>query len=442
MEFACLLIRSAPRPAESSKYPTLLCAPAGRSFAGVRGAILFPGMAHVRIKRFSLLSPQRILVMLKGATRSALARGTILIEESAPIYLTRAAYAVSTGRIREGVYRMEGGLFHGHRLPGTVTVEPRSSGYFLRASADLPLLPGARYRLIQAASAPGREAAAAGESPAVGPPIEIRLCIPGEVPSRRQGELAGFLKRLSEGFDRDLLFHTLVRIYGWAALPATTESARGKPAARGAQHGSAERDGHRIVVGSRGVRYWMREKRLTDFEREVERHVRGSGGTTVRRLSAELDLPEDLVDAIASALFASGTLERRGGLLVESGLAVGLPPLERSLENLLRGAPADRPLLHARTREERRLLDKLARLNIAVRIGDAFCHRERYEAMVQAILSGGHPGERVTPESARQRVDVSRASIEGLLSHMESQGLLRREGGICRIAHGTKPLGQ
>lgn len=410
--------------------------------------MLYPGLAHVRVKRFTLVSPQRALVTVKGAARSALAPGSILIEEAAPIYLTRAAYAVSTFRIPSGVYRLEGGLFHGHRLPGTVTIEPRHGGYFLRASSDLPLLPGGRYRLTQTVNAPQKESAGSPDSRRE-PALEIRVCVPGEIPTRHRDVLDGLLKRLAEGFDRGLLFHGLVRIFGWAAFPAGLVSALESSAVSGVPRGDGRPamkrggsgEGHRIVVGPRGVRYWVREKTLADFEREIVRRVRGSGGINSRRLAAELDISEDLVEAVGATLVHSGSLEKRGGMLVEGGRAISLPPLERSLEKLLRDAPAERPLLHGRTRQERVLLEKLTRLNIAVRIGEAFCHRERYDAMVQAILSDGHPGDRVTPESARRRVEVPRDCLIDLLSHMEAQGLLRRDGGVRRIAHGMKPIG-
>ncbi|HUZ18848.1 MAG TPA: hypothetical protein VMV68_10715 [Spirochaetia bacterium] len=493
MELACLIIRGAPRLPEESKYPEVLCALAGRPFGRARGALLYPSFRRVRIKQVSFVSKERAVVALKGTPQRNLVDGSLLIADGQGVYASRVGYGLSAEAIPPGTYRLEGGAYRGHSMPGTATITPIPGGYRLNASADLPMVPGMRYRLSPAGGA-GR--------------YELLLCFPFEAEPRARSQVSGALRRLSAASERRALYRELFHLAGWVCLPAdfsapilqgdpgtaaagpvvrvtvrrgavpaqgavkgtagerssasgtlvegTAEkggaakkrvagrtAATDGPAKRAAVEGRGAKDGEvGEVVGPDGSHFLISTPLFDRLRSEIEAFARRAGGPTIGLLARRLRLPDELLEAVEGVMAAEGRVEKREGFVVPADGRVALTPLEQGLSERLRSAPADRPLLRSRIPKEAVMLDKLARLGIAVRIANRYCHRERFEAMVGAIVSGRNPGDSVTLQEIQHLTRIPRDIVTDLIILLEGRGVLRRDGGIRRIVRGLEHRGR
>ena len=197
---------------------------------------------------------------------------------------------------------------------------------------------------------------------------------------------------------------------------------------------TSSRDNAIRVGGTSRLGSWMiLNQRRNDWESAIRERADESGGFKAPTLANELELPQDLVEAICDQLVQVGSLVKDG-----AGYRSPSKPI-----NLL--SPAGKTLLEELERSGRRGLEpskvkkagtqaelrNLNRVGLAKSLdGSIFYSTEVYKEVRDEILNNLDPGTEITIADARARTALSRKYILPILNRMESDGLLRRDGDV------------
>ena len=458
MESPCLVIRSESQ--RQSKYPAVVCVAAGKPFPNTHDALVYPHFDRARIKSLTRLPDGRFVALLKGVPRRWLTPGAVIVAGSEPVVRSRVGYGISLRAIPAGTYRVRGGLYREHSLPGTVSVSAVASGFHMTSSADLPLVPGASYRLFpveeQTAAHPERRAAGAGPRPPSVPevpaaatkgkkqlPYELLLCVPVEVGKTERKLLGPLLEQVGRTVSARRIAAVNVALLGWAfvservnAATVAEELGQLEPAqslGAGANGGLLElkADGGAALVLTGACR-----SRLT---KEIERALRRSGGEKTDAVARETGLPLELVRSVLAELERTEQVVRDSGVLIPSGPRAGLSPIEKGVLQSLRTGFESQGFVRAGKGIERRVLERLVEIRVAVRIGDRYCAMDTFEALVDRLLRGRNPGEAIELAGAREILGLPREQTVQFLELLDAKGLLRREEHLHRIVKGLRP---
>lgn len=429
MELSCLVVRGEARGTAGSKYPVVICTAAGKPFSTTHDALVYPRFERARIKTAARMPDGRYVVRLKGVARRRLAPGTLIIGGGQPVYRSQVGYAISHFRLPAGDYRLRGGLFREHVLPGTVRLTPVTSGYRLSASTELPLVAGGRYRLT-----PAGEEARAGAG--------ALLCVPGEIDKRERSHLGTALATLSRNLSGGGLPHaqieaTILRLVGWVL--AASEAAVGPLLAAASTSFSwpdsfiAEETAD--LPGPAGTRLLVCGRLFGELATAVEKAIGRSPGSDATSIASGLSFPRDVVEAVAEELQRRGQVVRTAGVYRRAGQGAGLSPIEKGALEALR-RHAGEGFVRAGMGLDREILEDLVRRRVVVRLGDRYCAADTYDALVKRLLAGRNPGEAIAVSEAKRVLGLSREHAVRFLESLDERGLLRRERAVHRVVRG------
>lgn len=431
-----------------------MCVAVGKPFLNTHDALIFPHFDRVRIKALNRLPDGRFVAELKGVPRRRLQHGTLIIAGSEPVVRSRVGYGISLRTIPAGVYQARGGAYREHALPGTLTVTPVSPGYRITASADLPMIPGASYRLlpVEAGAAAARSPAASG-SPQPGQgtaeaakeggskrklPHELLLCIPVEPGRKRREAVGSALSQLRGTVSARRIAAANLGLLGWTLLPERIGLPSVEEELRRLDSPIGEREGDEVLElkGSSGPRVALFASFLEKVAAEIERTLRKAGGEKIDAVSRRTDHPIELVRAVSEELERTEHVVREAGVLIPAGPRAGLSPIEKGVLESLRSGFETKGLVRAGKGIERRVLDKLVEIRLAVRIGDRYCAMDVFETLIGRLLRGRNPGEAIELAQAREILGLPREHTVQLLELLDREGLLRREQHVHRVVRG------
>lgn len=403
----------------------------------------------------------RLLVRLKGVARRHLSAGGVIIAGGQPLYRSRVAYAVGRGRVEPGDYRLVGGLYRGHVLPGSVRVTAAGRGFRIASSTDLPLVVGGRYRLqplqdpsAHRGSGPTKEGAAlrhGGEHRVIVRGAgsarwgELIVCVPLEVDKRERSVLGEALEKLGKlaaggGLPRHRAEAVVLRLAGWVIVGGPKAAAQTREAVGSILEGptAPERERFEELAGPAGTRLLLSAKLLTELEEQVEKAVVQVAGATLGRIAARIGRRVELVEAVIGHLEEGGRLVRERGVYLTAGAGVGLSPIEKRVVDSIGRLDPSGGLPRTEARDEQEILERLLRRRVVVRVGGRYLTTEGYRSFVRRLLEGRNPGEAIDLREARARLGFSREQTVQFLESLGRQGVLRREGDLHRVVRGLE----
>jgi len=415
--------------AGDSKYPAYLCAAAGKPFPQTHDAVVFPHFDHARIKELRRMNDGRFMVRLKGVPRKNLSSGSVIIAGGQPVFRSRSGYAIGKRRIASGVYSARGGLFREHLLPGTVSVAAAGSGYRITASADLPLVPGGRYRLTPVEEAEQSQRAL---------PYELVMCIPWELPQTVRRTIGPLLEQIAQEVSLRRISAANLVLLGWTALPSGASSSQvfESAASFNIPDLRVEVEESLELQGDVGTRFLVTRVFFVGASRKMEKVIRQSSGAKVDGIAAGVGLPVELVHALAREIEKAGRLVRAAGVLAPAGERAGLSPIEKGLLESLRERFETSGFVRAGKGADQDILQRLVSLKLAVRIGDRYCASDTFERLVARLLEGRNPGEAIALSEAKRILELPREQLVQFVETLDREGVLRREGPLHRVVKG------
>ncbi|HUX21071.1 MAG TPA: SelB C-terminal domain-containing protein, partial [Spirochaetia bacterium] len=324
-----------------------------------------------------------------------------------------------------------GGLFREHVLPGTVEISSVSSGYCMRASTDLPLVVGGRYRLrrIDQPADRGREM-----------PLEFVLCLPLELERQAKKSLGESLTNLAREVSQARVHAVALRLLGWVSVPTrvTSKAILEAAATLKSPHGADDMSKVIEIEGPALTRYLIVPELLSKIRAGIGRTVKQGAGETAVKIAAHLDLAADLVEAVVGGMEDAGEVAREEGVVLPAGSKAGLSPMEHGIVDQLNRDAEEGNLGRGGKGADREILKKLVRLRVLVELGDRYCSMESYSAFARSLLNGKKPGGIVTIAEAKESLGLPREQTIQFLESLNDRGVLRRDGDVHRVVRGLE----
>ena len=374
-----------------------------RDFAARLPMRLFPGDRNVRVRVVSEEAGRRI-VEIKGAARSFLKAGAVLLPREWPVAEGREALFLHDG----GIVPDEPAAFRGGPDPsfnlegliGRGRLKAEGAYISVRFPHPFPLLPGAEYTF------------SVGESGTVRP---LTLLWPGrpEADERRRLEKSG-MRRPNPHPDAAEIYGRLLYVLGFVRLP---------PVLDGREWPNAARCGNWVLL----------DDRRKILEGKIRKLARRPGGAdkAVLRLPG---YPDDLILSLAVSMCSRGELVERGGWFFPPG-EPPLSPFHRGWLGRIEAAGLEGIRIRAASSDaDREALGALARSGLIAGGEAVWLSRAAYTEAAAVILGHAESGSRFSLAEARSRLGGSRAVTLEVLAVMEDEGsLVRAEDGDARV---------
>lgn len=363
---------------------------------------LFPGGKSVRVRRVSEDCGQRV-VAIKGAARSSLVTGAVLIPEDWPVIEGREALFFHDGEaVPAEPVAVLGGPdphFNTEGFFGRGRLKIDGAYISVQFSQPFPLLPGGEYTF------PGKD----------GGRRSLTLLWVGQPDAgeRRRLEKSG-LRRPNPHPDAAEVYGRLLYTFGYVWIP---------PILFGHNWPEASCCGRWVVLGDR----------RKVLERKILKLASRPGGADegILRLPG---CPDGLIVSLAAEMKERGDLNERGGWYFPPGNPP-LSPFHRGWLGKIEAAGAEGIRIRmAASGADKEALAALVRSGLVMGGEAVLLSRKAYDEAAAVILGEDGPGSRFSLADARSRLGGSRAVTLEVLAVMEDEGrLIRAEDGEERV---------
>lgn len=385
------------------KYLCVICSQLSEVKPDIDEAILFPGGRKVRLKTITPQSPEEIEITLKGAVRSNLFPGGVLLDKSWPVKEHKEALLLYDGYSlpREKTSPF-GGISPDFNAEGFIgKAKLSTTGFFahLQLSHPYPMIPGMRVWVSDRAK---KRRSFLVFYPGSVDPVLLRRFNGG---ARRR---PGAEPRLSEIYGR--LLHTL----GFLHLPPIFLNHEFKDAQ---------------MVGS----WCILKERLSIIKKSLIKLSSQPGGMKIQNLNIK-DYPYDLLVSVLDYLCKKGELIQKNNWCFPPGNPV-LSPFHRSwLERVQKAGKSGFRIRDAGSIGAMEALEALGRSGLILGGNELWFSYESVETLANSILEKKSSGDRILIADVRDRITGNRSVALELLKILEADGrLLKKNDGFTRV---------
>jgi len=371
-----------------SKLNEVVCERIGSGLREGEGAWIYPGKIAVKIKGINA-SGKIFRLKIKGAKRSMLIGGAIIVSSEWPIEQSREILLLSDGRgIPEGAPAVRGGIcvdFNREGIIGPGSFSPRFPFMAVRFSAPYPVFPGAQLSIR------GRDKK----------PRRFTVLWPGRLEARE-------LRRLSRITEKHLgphphvseIYRCILYLRGYVRI--------------------APRIGGEISPASLIASWLVLEDRLEILRSKILKIASKPGGANAKMMRIE-GFPDALIQAIAHKMCDTMELQFGNGWFFQPG-DLSLSPLHRDWLKRVRKAGIEGIRVSALAGAvERTVLEELSRIGLVKGGRKLWFSTEASEALSAMLLDGRDRGDKISMSHAREILAGSRSRILEILHIMESE---------------------
>jgi len=371
-----------------SKLNEVVCERIGPGLKEGDGAWIYPGKIAVKIKGINAAG-RNFRLKIKGAKRSILISGAVIVSSEYPIEQSREILLLSDGLgIPEGTSAVRGGIcvdFNREGIIGPGSFFSRFPFMAVRFPAPYPVFPGARLSIRRRDKKPRR----------------LTVLWPGRLEPRELRRLGRITeKHLSSHPQVSDIYRCVLYLRGYVRI--------------------APRIGGEISPASRIASWLVLEDRLEILRRKILRIASKPGGANAKMMRIE-EFPDALILAIAHKMCDTMELQFDNGWFFQPG-DLSLSPLHRAWLKRVQEAGSGGIRISALAGVvERTVLEELSRVGLVRGGRKLWFSTEASESLSAMLLDGRNKGDKISMSHAREILAGSRNRILELLHIMESE---------------------